>query len=97
MPRKDEVTAKRAEYMTGTISHEEYYLWLAGFIGFTARSLQIPLAEVRAAKDPHFSDISLSRWDNHLDTVVRLGAGIPLTLSDAVCIAKAVARKAVAR
>ena len=93
MERKQEAEFMRKEYMAERMTHAEYYEWLGTFINFTPRMLQIPLDEIRKSTDPHLNDIPLAKWDSHYNLIVRLGQGIPFSKSDAVCIAKVMARK----
>jgi hypothetical protein len=86
---------KRAEYMAGTISHADYYLWLAEFIG--ASRIDVPVSDERLLKstDEYLNDTPIEIWDNQ-DYVVRKLAyakGLPWSLSDTVCVLKAIAKQ----
>lgn len=96
---KEEVKERRALYMLdpSAQAHNEYYLWLADKIGVRAEGVAACIGEARikASTDKHFNDIPLQAWDN-LDTGIRLHAhahGLPWSLSDSVCVAKALARR----
>lgn len=86
---------KRTLYMNGEISHDTFYLWLATFIG--ANVSMIPFTKERIAKaiktDRHLNNLPLGVWDNQ-DCVIRQLAynkGLAWSLSDTVCVLKAVA------
>ena len=88
------VKTMRGLYMGNKISHEEYYLWLAGFIGATRKDLPVSDEILLKSHDPHFNDIPLRRWDA-MDCCIRKLAyvkGLPWSLSDTVCTLKAIAR-----
>lgn len=91
--RRATLAAKRADYIAGRLSHEDYYLWLGAFIGLRPSILAIPLEEVRHSTDPHLNDITLDRWDRHDPIVRSLAAGLPWSLSDTVCVLKVHARR----
>ena len=88
------VAEHRAAYMAGDVSHKDYYLWLADFIGL--EHIEISDKKIKASKDPHFNDIPLFLWDR-MDKRVRAMAFskglICWSLSDTVCVAKAIAEK----
>lgn len=88
---------KRKEYMDGKITHDEFYLWLADFIGADKRHITVNLESIRESKDEHFNDIPLRRWDQADSAIRRLAykKGLPWSLSSTVCVAKALARKAI--
>ena len=83
----------RVAYMAGNLTHQEYYLWLADFVGATPTMLPVSTDTIRQSVDPHFNDIALSRWDR-CDRAIRCLAyaqGLPWSLSDTVCVLKALA------
>lgn len=85
---------KRSLYMDNKISHREYYLWLADFIGATIKMVPFTDKEIAASKDKHLNDLPLRIWDNQ-DYVIRQLAynkGLAWSLSDTVCVLKALAR-----
>lgn len=89
------MTAKRAEYMTGKISHDDYYLWLAEFVGVPERLIPFNDLRLVASTDPHMNDLPLGQWDSR-DSGVRtlaFGKGLVWALSDTVCVLKALARR----
>jgi hypothetical protein len=104
----EEDKARREEYFAGRISHDEYYMFTARDIGLQAlQSLvlnivreQYPNQSLEALRDllkqdPDLNNIKLDRWDARHPAVTRLahGAGWRVwTLSDSVCILKAVAK-----
>ena len=84
---------KRQEYLEGTLSHADYYVWLAEFIGVTTADVPANTRELQNSKDEHFNDIPLTRWDKQ-DINVRPKAfakGLAWSLSDTVCVLKALA------
>jgi len=92
---QETVMEKRSLYMATPqqMSHQEYYLWLGEFIGATERHL--PRVDVKASTDDSFNDIPLMLWDRR-DPIIRLLAsakGLAWSLSDTVCVLKAIARK----
>ncbi len=88
---------ERARYMNREITHSEYYLWLADEIHVSERNLPVPIERIRESTDEHLNDIPLALWDR-MDAVVRSHAhGLPWSLSDTVCVLKAVARRAAAK
>ena len=60
---------KRQQYLKGTLSHADYYLWLAKFIGVTSNDVPANKQELQTSKDEHFNDIPLARWDRQDMTV----------------------------
>lgn len=93
-----EQAAQRSRYLNHEITFDEYYLWLAEFIGVTALMVPVSIERIRESTDPHLNDITLATWDRQ-DYVVRGLAGrrgLAWSLSDTVCVLKAVARKAAA-
>lgn len=88
---------KRKEYLDHKLGHDDFYLWLADSIGVTEKMLPVPVARVRQSNDQHLNDIPLNLWDRR-DPLVRhnaFQAGMKSwSLSDSVCVLKAVARRA---
>jgi hypothetical protein len=85
---------QRKLYMDGKITHKEFYLWLASFIGATKAQLPVSQERIDRSKDEHLNDIPLKLWDNQ-DYIIRPMAyakGIAWSLSDTVCTLKTLAR-----
>lgn len=81
---------KRAEYMSGAVSHRDYYLWLSGWLGLPQSLIPVTKERVDASTDPHLNDTPLVLWDR-MDPAVRSYADakfIPWSLSDTVCCLK---------
>jgi hypothetical protein len=87
--------AQRDRYMSHEIDHQTYYIWLADFIGAGYGLIPVSAERVEQSTDPHLNDITLATWD-HCDPIVRQIAfrkGLAWSLSDTVCVLKALARK----
>jgi hypothetical protein len=85
---------KRKLYMEDKITHKDFYLWLASFIGVTKAQLPVSQDCINASQDENLNDIPLQLWDTQ-DYIVRLKAynrGLPWSKSDTVCVLKALAR-----
>lgn len=86
----------RKLYMDGKMTHDDFYCWLADRLGVTIADLNVTTDKLLASKDEHFNDISLTLWDRN-DSYIRLRAQREgkrsWSLSDSVCVAKAVARR----
>ena len=87
----------RKDYMTGKVSHDEYY---AQFVTEMTKEIvrsSIGMEAILASKDPHFNDIPLKNWDS-LHPVILRTSGRDCTdvhwdtLGTSVCIAKCAAR-----
>lgn len=94
MSNKDIRNAKRQDYLDNNLTHEEYYTWLAEFIGATDRMVPFTAEQVANSKDPHLNDLRLDIWDAQ-DWLVRKLAyakQLPWSLSDTVCVLKQLAR-----
>ncbi len=89
------VAQKRADYMANRISHQEYYCWLADFIGLPDGLIPFSNAQVAASKDAHLNDLPLHAWDNRHNAVVLYAGskGLAWSLSDTVCCLKTIARR----
>ena len=88
--------AQRERYMNHEISHNEYYLWLADFIGVTADLIPFQIEQIKASQDSSLNDLPLSKWDMQDLAVRRLAGKKGLSgwsLSDTVCTLKTFARK----
>jgi hypothetical protein len=89
--------AERERYMNNEISHQEFYTWLADEIHISDRRLPFTLEQIKASTDPHLNDLPLAKWDA-CDAWVRHQAASygmkAWSLSDTVCVLKAVARRA---
>ena len=84
---------QRQLYMNHKITHQQFYLWLASFIGVTDAMLPVSKERIARSQDPHFNDIPLRLWD-YKDYDVRQLAynkGLAWSLSDTVCTLKAIA------
>lgn len=93
---QQEMNAQRKRYLDGEITHQEYYLWLASFIGATAQMVPATTREeIAQSTDEHLNDIPLARWDACDPQVRRLAyaKGLPWALSDTVCVLKCLARE----
>ena len=88
---------KRQEYMDRKITHEEYYLWLADFIGATIAMIPVSLERIRQSKDEHLNDITLATWDQQHPLIRSLAfrKGLAWSYSDTVCVLKNLALQAV--
>lgn len=91
----------RNRYMSGEVSHSDYY---GQFVGASLRhdvGRIIGVDRIKSSEDPHFNDIPLKEWDNMTGLVrVYCGRAIAdasgtggISLSDTVCIAKEAARQ----
>jgi len=89
-----EAKEQRRRYMGHEITHHEYYIWLAEFIGATKAQLPVSQERIDESTDPHLNDIPLHLWD-YRDYIIRPMAyqkGLSWSLSDTVCVLKALAR-----
>jgi hypothetical protein len=94
MKNQELFNEKRKLYMDGKITHTEFYLWLASFIGVTKAHLPVSQETINKSTDVHLNDIPLKLWDNQ-DYIVRRLAyakGLAWSLSDTVCTLKAIAK-----
>ncbi len=88
---------QRKRYMNQKITHEEFYLWLAKFIGITEQDLPVNRERIMRSQDPHLNDIPLKLWDDK-DPLIRRRAydkGIAWSLCDTVCALKALAKQSI--
>lgn len=87
--------AERARYMSHEISHQEFYLWLAAFIGVDAKWLPVTKQEICHSRDPHFNDINMAKWDSRHYPVTNAAyrMGLSWSNSDTVCVLKSLARE----
>ena len=88
------VQAERKKYMNHELTHQEYYMWLAGFIGATKAHLPVSQERVDASTDEHLNDIPLKLWDNQDYLIRRMASnkGLAWSLCDTVCVLKSLAR-----
>lgn len=95
MTNKEIVNDKRAAYLNHDITHEEYFCWLADFIGLTDGMIPVSNERIQASHDPHLNDISLMIWDNSHRSVQCQAwkKNIVWSQSDSVCCLKALARR----
>lgn len=85
----------RKLYMEHKISHDDYYLWLADTIRADYSMIPVSDSALLDSTDEYMNDIELHIWDSH-DPLVRSLAysrKLPWSLSDTVCVLKALARK----
>jgi hypothetical protein len=82
-------------YMNNEILHEEYYSWLANFIGADRKSLPVSDERLLQSTDEHLNDIPLKRWDSMDYSIRKLAYAkkLPWSLADTVCTLKAIARQ----
>lgn len=94
-PNREYVNTQRQKYMNHEITHDQYYLWLAGFIGVTAILIPATDEELAASTDPHFNDIPLRKWDAAHSYVQRFAfdKNLAWSQSDTVCTLKALAKQ----
>ena len=87
--------ARRA-YMDGALTFADYYCWLADEIGGLERVVPFSVERIRASHDEHLNDLPLIVWDsqNHVVQRAAFQAGAKAwSLSDTVCVLKALARR----
>lgn len=91
---KEEFQALRQKYMTNEMTHQEYYIGLAKIMGLNGVAM-IPNEQIKASTDESFNDIPLKKWDDHHGLVSHLAyQHFPVwSLSDTVCVLKAIARE----
>lgn len=98
----DADTERRKAYFNGTLTHQEYYMGIAKEMGEEAlRCVVLTIASpehlrAMSALDEHLNNIPLFKWDNRHASVTHIAhlAGYRVwTLSDTVCVLKAVARE----
>jgi hypothetical protein len=103
MLTRELLTAKRQDYLRGTVSHQDYYLDMARHLGYAdlrrivlALTTPAVLTAAMLSGDEHFNAaVPLVVWDAQHGTVRPMAyrAGYPAwSLSDTVCVLKAVAR-----
>jgi hypothetical protein len=87
----------RQDYMQNKCTHEQYYRQFVNDNVILMLKDSIGIDRIKKAKDKHFNDIPLYKWDNiglSCDVVDLLKqAGDYYTLAGQVCILKAGARK----
>lgn len=89
--------ANRKLYMDHKLSHHDFYLWLASFIGIGKSALPVSIDRIKQSNDEHLNDIPLKLWDMQ-DYIVRQKAyskGLAWSLSDTVCTLKAIAKQSI--
>jgi hypothetical protein len=86
----------RRAYLTGKITHSQFYLWLADAIDLGVGAVPFTIERIRRSNDEYLNDLPLHIWDRQ-DPIVRRKAarsGIKAwSLSDTVCVLKAIARR----
>lgn len=86
---------QREKYMSHKITFQEFYLWLGRFIGANKTHLPCSTEEILNSTRESFNDIPLIRWDKR-DPFIRQLAyskGLAWSLSDTVCVLKAMAQE----
>lgn len=89
---------QRQRYMSNELSHDDYYLWLADWVGLGNSLIPFPadkIALALAKGDKHLNTLPLMGWDR-MDGTVRVYVrrkGLAWSLSDTVCCLKAMARR----
>lgn len=90
----------RSDYMAHAVSHNDYYNQFVNDNIVKAVAEIIGIKRIKASDDVYFNDIDLIEWDNlrpvveaNVDRALIKAAGEQRSLSTAVCIAKAAARR----
>lgn len=94
----------REEYLNGKRTHSEYYLQFAKASAWRYVQQRIGLDRIAKSTCEHFNDIPLALWDSldmrpYIDTKLKAEAegcargSFYWSMSDNVCIAKAVAHR----
>ncbi|MGM0112122.1 hypothetical protein [Enterococcus sp. DIV0187] len=94
---------KRKEYLTGNLSHEEFYLEYADAIAFDDLQSLVPEIACKS-RDPHLNDVPLKVWDHRFAAVrmlltraINQGRVVKrvrgLSVAESCCILKAVAKE----
>lgn len=94
-PNREYMNTQRQKYMNHEITHTEYYLWLADFIGVSSILIPATDDELANSTDPHLNDIPLRIWDAAHSYVQRFAFAkhLPWSNSDTVCVLKELALK----
>lgn len=85
----------RADYMSGKLTHQEYYLTLARAIGLTANVIPPQCTKAHVETSPNLNNVPLNHWDARHQAVRAFAARAGIkswSLSDSVCTLKAFAR-----
>lgn len=92
MKLNEKIKQMRPAYLSGLLTHQDYYSWLADEIGFTEKALFLFIKkdEIQKSTDRHVNDIPLKKWDA-MHVLIFSMARCNWSLSDSVCVAKAVA------
>lgn len=92
--QRQEQEAQRKRYMEGSLTHQEYYLWLADFIGATKKHVPFSQEQINNSKDEHLNDLPMAVWDRQDFTIRRLAyaKGLAWSQSDTVCVLKTLAK-----
>lgn len=87
----------RDAYIGKQVGHDEFYLWLATFIGVGEKDVPINMAALLKSEDPHMNDISTWSWDRSYPATkfAAFSMGLGWSFSDNICVMKALARKMV--
>lgn len=86
---------QRAAYLAGTLTQQDYYCWLADFVGISNGMIPASNQRIKACVDPDLNGIPLFRWQA-LDSYARRMAeakGLAWTPSDTVACLKAIAKR----
>ena len=87
----------REAYIDKRVSHEDFYVWLAGFIGVTAKDLPVSRKTILGSKAAYMNDIPLEWWDKSypLTKMYAFSMGLGWSYSDNVCVMKTLAKQIV--
>lgn len=86
---------KRKQYLDGKISHDDYYCWIANFIGVTEQDIPFTKEQILNSKDIHLNDLPLNIWDKKhpLLNLLAKQKSLNWSYSNTVCVLKSFARK----
>lgn len=95
MTLNDKAKQARQAYLQGFLSHQDYYSWLAEEMHFGSGLVASVIGRDKIIKStcPHFNDIPLRQWDVFHSYTTCCVPRPALSLSDSVCLAKALARR----
>lgn len=91
---RDQAKAQRKRYMDGELSHQEYYIWMAEFIGAGRWLVPFTQEQIDNSTDYHLNDLPMPIWDAGDINVRRLAyaKGLAWSQCETVCVLKALAR-----
>ena len=96
MTKQEQLNEQRAKYLSGEITHDTYYCCLADYLRIPHHLIPVDNEKVVAALergDKNLNSIPLTIWDDMDGTVRYYVAGLSWSLSDTVCVLKAMARR----